>query len=792
MRKKLPTNFLPVLKIARKALLPVMAIFLSSALFGQVSYTTDVTSGCNNLTVKFTNTSTVGNAYKWNFGDGTNSVGKNVTHTYTSTGNYNAYLTAFDSTGPTTFTPKGSSNPGSVISVNGSNIYVSTSQACVGEMITAYLNPSANSANWDFGDGSAIVPNSPNGVSHSYSVAGTYSVKVTGTASCGSFTAISKVIVSNTAVPTVTYYNGLSGNASICPGQSLTYNSNNNFGKSYLWNFGDGTPTSNVVSPSHSFATVGKYVVSLTMTNICGQSNTYKDTTRVASIGYFPKNMQIMKSVSQACPNDLINFNANFNAKAQVWKFGNGDSSTQSNPNYGYKVAGTYTVTVHLYNACGKDTLLSTSVTVGSNYNWSGNPVINVNSGPAIYPNSNINLYPSVSATKYIWNFGDGSPLSTLTTQNTNHSYNNSGTYAVSVVITNGCGKDTTLKTSINVVPNPIGFTVDVMNGCAPLKVTFTNTSSKGNYYQWNFGDGGSSSVKSPVYTYTRQGQYNNIQLNVYDTTGGKMAYLGNAYLNGNIQVNGGNISSSTDTACVSEQVNFNIYPNANSATWDFGDGTPVSTQLNASHAYAAVGTYVVTGTAAVGSCPSAAMTKKIVVSSTAKPSAYFFFSKTSCPNEQVNFNPQNYKAASYSWNFGDGSPSSNASNAQHLYTKLGNYAVTLTVTNACGNSGFYRDTVRIVSNLIVPANISINSSSSMACPGDNISFSYNNYMAASQVWRFGNGDSSMVPSPNYAYSKVGTYTVSLILTNGCGNSATFTKIITIGGALWSWCHDAN
>jgi PKD repeat protein len=777
MRKTLLTNFLPVFKTLRKAIFPVLALFISPALYAQVSYTTDVTTGCNNLMVKFTNNSTVGNAYKWNFGDGTNTIGKNVTHTFLSTGNYNVILSAYDSTGPNTFAFKGSYNmPGSIV-VNGTNLYTSTAQACVGEMVNVYLNPQPNSATINFGDGTPSVAASGM-ISHTYTVAGSYYIMASGTASCGSFNITKTLVVNNSAIPTATFGSNLSPTSSVCPGQGISYYPSNNGAKSYSWNFGDGA-TSTLQNPSHSFANVGKYVVTLSVTNACGQTNSYKDTSRVSSAGFFPKNMGIYSNSPKPCPGDNIGFYFNYGATSQVWKFGNGDSSTLSNPNYAYKVAGNYTVTVHLFNACGKDTLLSSPVVVGANNYWSGNPMINVNSGPAIYPNSNVSFYTNVSATKYIWNFGDGSPVSS--SPNAMHSYVAPGTYSVSAVITNGCNKDTTIKTTISVIANPIGFTVDKMSGCNPLQVTFTNTSTKGNYYQWNFGDGGTSNAKSPVYTYTRTGQYNP-QLSVYDTTGKGMAFLGNAYLNGSIMVNGGNLSASTDTACVKELVSFYIYPNPNSVSWNFGDGSPVSTLMNPSHAYTTVGTYTITGTAAVGSCPSAPLTRKIFVSNTAKPSAQFYFNRSSCPNEPVNFNPQNFKATTYAWNFGDGSAISNSNTGQHVYSKTGKFPVTLTVTNACGNSGFYRDTINIVPNMPF-SSVSIMTSKSTACPGDNITFQYNN-TAYTQLWKFGNGDTSTSVSPSYAYSKVGTYTVSLVLTNGCGNSTTVTTTITIGGTL--------
>ncbi len=41
---------------------------------------------------------------------------------------------------------------------------------------------------------------------------------------------------------------------------------------SYLWDFGDGSPTSTVANPTHMFAAVGTYTVTLTVSNTLGSS----------------------------------------------------------------------------------------------------------------------------------------------------------------------------------------------------------------------------------------------------------------------------------------------------------------------------------------------------------------------------------------------------------------------------------------------------------------------------------------------------------------------------------------
>jgi PKD repeat protein len=327
------------------------------------------------------------------------------------------------------------------------------------------------------------------------------------------------------------------------------------------------------------------------------------------------------------------------------------------------------------------------------------------------------------------------------------------------------------------------GFTANVTTGCQNLTVTFTNNTTKGNVYRWSFGDGGTSSAKSPTYTYTRSGQFYP-QLYVLDSSGTGIVSVGSYYINSAILVRGGVIRSNVDSACVSESINLSFsvtYWGAPSLiAWNFGDGSPdFKAFYGTTHSYSKVGTYTVT--AFDSACPNNIMTKKIVVSTTKKPVVYFSFNNNTCPNENVNFQTQYSVGKSYSWNFGDGSPLSNSSYGQHAYVKTGKFPVTLTITNECGNKGYHTDTVYVVSTSVIQQYINIFPSTTAACPGDIIHFNSYIYAAYSQVWRFGNGDSSTQKSPDYAYPKAGTYTVTLEVTNGCGNSKKTTQSITIG-----------
>jgi PKD repeat protein len=109
--------------------------------------------------------------------------------------------------------------------------------------------------------------------------------------------------------------------------------------------------------------------------------------------------------------------------------------------------------------------------------------------------------------TNWDWDFGDGN---VSTDQNSTHTYDQSGSYTVTLTVTGPEGSDTA-NTTITVGSGAptAGFTADPTTGSAPLTVTFTDTSS-GNItsWAWDFGDGNTSTAQHPAHTYNSTGSY--------------------------------------------------------------------------------------------------------------------------------------------------------------------------------------------------------------------------------------------------------------------------------------------
>jgi len=154
-------------------------------------------------------------------------------------------------------------------------------------------------------------------------------------------------------------------------------------------------------------------------------------------------------------------------------------------------------------------------------------------------------------------------------------------------------------------------------------------------------------------------------------------------------------LSSDQQTGCVPLAVNFTDQSNVSSGTitgwlWDFGDGSPTSTQQNPSHTYTTVGVYNVTLTVTTAAGCTQTLTMPNYISTYAIPTADFILGPqpTTVLNSTISFTDQSLLATQWEWNFGDPLDINNTStlqNPQHTYNDTGIYCVQLRVTSANG-----------------------------------------------------------------------------------------------------------
>ena len=124
------------------------------------------------------------------------------------------------------------------------------------------------------------------------------------------------------------------------------------------------------------------------------------------------------------------------------------------------------------------------------------------------------------SPTSWSWTFGDGG---TSTDKNPTHTYTVAGTYTVTLTATNARGSNVATRTNyITVSSVPVAsFNGTPTSGPIPLTVVFTDASTGGpTSWSWDFGDGGTSTLRNPSHTYTVAGNYT-VNLTVTNNCGG-------------------------------------------------------------------------------------------------------------------------------------------------------------------------------------------------------------------------------------------------------------------------------
>ena len=516
---------------------------------------------------------------------------------------------------------------------------------------------------------------------------------------------------------------------------------------SYFWSFGDGGTSTNT-NPIHVYDEDGVYTVTLTATNACG-TDVY---TQIIEIITLPQAF-FSSDVTEGCDPfevEFINLSSP-NAQFFSWSFPGGSppTSTSFEPTIVYETPGTYNVSLTVSNEAGDDVQTSVNyITVlpqpTAEFNYTTNGLqVNFNSTGSL-------------GDSYLWNFGDGG---TSTNGNPSHLYASSGTYQVTLAVTNDCGTDV-LQLTVTVTGAPEAlFGSDTQYGCSPLVVQFTNQSGGSpTSYNWVF-EGGSpatSSAANPVVTYFTPGLFD-VQLTVTNATGSDVLVFPE-YIEVEFPT-----TSDFDFSINGSQATFiNQSTNDNGSSWDFGDGSD-SNQNNPVHVYAADGVYTVT-LISLGICGNDTSTSQVTIQT--PPQAGFSYQATGdCVPMSVTFtNQSSPNATSFAWSFPGGNPSSSTLEDPVVsYTTAGTYDVMLIAYSPGGTDTMTFDGYATIG--IAPEAGFLLSTNETTVIFNNVSNGADSYF-----WSFGDGGTSTDPNPVHNYGGLGTYLVSLIATNSCGN----------------------
>ncbi|GAB4406115.1 MAG: hypothetical protein OHK0039_07600 [Bacteroidia bacterium] len=725
------------------------------------SFIANDNTGCTNPFVVTFSDNSFGDivAWMWDFGNGNFSTGPNPTTTYTVPGTYTVSLTITSDDGcqATETIPNYI-----VVGPPQAAFDLGPLDGCV-PLTVNFLDLSTSPADpivswvWNFGDGGVSNQQNP---SYTYAAAGQYSVSLTVTTASGcQDTEVFQYVMAGTR-PTANFN---ANTREVCVNQVVNFTDLSTGGATaWFWNFGDGG-VSFVQSPAYTYQDTGYFAVSLVVEYL-GCPDTLIRDSFIHVVG--PLADFTMNPANACNPPTLVSFfDESGGATAWNWTFGDGGSSSLRNPTHTYLTTGNFQVTL----------VVTDSVSGCVNQAIQNIPITNPDAGFTV--NDRLGCAPfdvqftntSTQANGYLWSFGDGA---TSTAANPAHTYAQPGLYTVRLIASDGVCSDTLLIPNyVRVIGASANFTASTLTGCAPLAVTFNDTSVPFGSativgWQWTFGDGNTSSQPNPTHVYAAPGSYS-VSLTVLDDQGCQATLTRNQYITPTFPT--ANFVTTDTVACPGAFISFTSLSTGVglSYLWDFGDGTTATTP-NPTHLYPGNGIYHVSlQVTDVNGCSDTRVRMGYV--NIGQPTASFTADTTSatCPPLTVNFLDQSSpNVVAWYWDFGDGSTSI-LRNPSKIYTAAGDYTVRLIVTTAQG----CQDT------LIAPDLIQIQGPTgaftffpSTGCRPLNVDFAATSPNPLwTYSWDFGDGTGALGMTANHTYYTDTTISPILLIEDADG-----------------------
>ena len=321
-------------------------------------------------------------------------------------------------------------------------------------------------------------------------------------------------------------------------------------------------------------------------------------------------------------------------------------------------------------------------------------------------------------------------------------------------------------------VSTPIAdFFSPTMAGCSPTQISFVNTTSDATIFNWDFGDGGSSTNIHPQHIYYIPGTYT-ITLISSNSFGCSDTMIKPAYIS--IPGTFTQFNISTLSGCQGQNIVFtDSSVNASNWNWDFGDGAIDSVQ-HPIHVYGDTGSYTVTLITrdSIGCTSSYVYPAPIIIHPTPVADASVT-DPAGCSSFNTTFINLSSGATDYIWNFGDGDTSQSTAPG-HTYLTGGQFFPDLIAITSFG----CKDTFTFNTAIDVwqtPA-AQISASDTVGCQPATITFNSTSTLTQnpSYFWLADNGTTSTSSVFQPVFINDSIYTISLVITNdnGCPDTA--------------------
>lgn len=578
---------------------------------------------------------------------------------------------------------------------------------------------------------------------------------------------------------------------------------------SYTWYLQPGIST--LKDPQATYITPGTYNIKLVVTN-----GTQTDSVTKPVVVFRSPAADFTANQKGCVPHNVQFNDASTPGDAPIsawrWDFRSGSIDTRQNPTKLYSTAGKYDVFLEVTdnNGCKSsiDKLQFIDVANPPDAAFTFTPA-SACAVPALITFTNTST--GQGTITYNWNFGDNT---SSTLKNPTKTYNQFGSYKVTLQVNSDYGCSDTLSKFVNI--NNIvaagtlsqgGKLINNNDTICVGQVDFSSTSSGTSSVLWKFGDGKTSISKSGFHVYTQGG---NITVLLIAAPGTSCAdtVTWSFYMNQPTA----NFTLSSNYSCNSSAL-VNFTDNSTGAVaweWTFNDGTKATTR-NTSKTYslpAETDPYIINTevifnttlkvTSKYGCTHS--ISKPFTIK---KPTAMFTVDKAQgCMPLTVKFKDQSQSdepITTRQWIFGNGATSSGSiDSTSYTYTTDGTFLARLVITNnlGCRDTSFIIP-VKVGKNLTPDFNIS----KSSVCPGEVIQFTdATSPSNLAQSWHYSVDGKSInnLPGVKNPYWKVdnvkpGSLDVKLQVNyNGCISERTKSGALTNNGALADFSYSFN
>jgi len=737
--------------------------------------------------------------YIWDFGDGTAGNGSKVVHRYKKSGKYKVSLKVVDDSG--------ARNDGNIMS---REIHVNTppvakaGQSTLQQSLTVRLDGSSSydpdgdglEYLWTFGDGSKSEKGTV--VSHTYPKNGVFKaiLKVNDISGAKNSAAMDSVRIRINLPPIVR----AGRDTTVGKGKEILFDASRTSDPdgdrlTFEWDFGDGAKAAGAKA-SHIFQQLGKFPVNLKVQDDSGISENVSFGKFVATVGQQPvanagSDMEV-KIFSEVQFDGSKSWDLDGVVNDYQWDFGDGTTAKGARPAHSFQKSGVYKVklTITGDKLPGIPNVDTDELTVVVHQA----PIAHAGSDRIAAENETIEFDGSTSASRdggiasYAWDFGDGTAGEGMRVK---HAYAKYGTYKVRLTIKDNSDPNWNtnyddIQIVINKMPEAKAAFPQMVNPGDVISFDGSGSQDLDGYvktYLWDFGDGGKGTEMYARHAFAKPGTYT-VSLRVIDNT----ECRNNSHtITQPIRVNTppyaaagpDQVVSVGDLVAVDGLASRDPDGNIASWFWSFGDGD-TARSVKTTHRFNKPGNYNVTlEVADATGLSSGKATDVAVIKVNYPPVAMVDKEINRALGETIAFDAgssydRDGLITDYLWLFPDGT-SKRQKVVYHVFDKPGSYEVVLKVTDDAGVANSTAEAVQKVrinqapvaeagADKIIALNtpqavVRFDGSKSQDPDGKIIRYE----------WDFGDGAKDLGIKTEHRYTRPGTYTVKLTVTDDSG-----------------------